>query len=83
MLSFLAIDTSPKWLLILFVCSGNPELIKDPVQSINCQRIEQSTYSLKHCQNSQTLDSVRVDPPYFVSKSKCVEITKIKDPNIG
>ena len=41
MFSFLAADTSPKWLLILFVCSGNPELIKDPVQSINCQRIEQ------------------------------------------
>ena len=82
MLSFLAIDTSPKWLLILFVCSGNPELIKDPVQSINCQRIEQSTYSLKHCQNSQTLASVRITSPYFVSKSKCVQIIK-KDPNIG
>ena len=52
MLSFLAIDTSPKWLLILFVCSGDPELIKDPTQNINCQRIKQSTYSLKHCQNS-------------------------------
>ena len=83
MLSFLAIDTSPKWLLILFVCSGDPELIKDPAQNINCQRIEQSTYSLKHCQNSQTLALVRVDPPYYVSKSKCVEIIKIKDPNIG
>ena len=83
MLSLLAADTSPKWLLILFVCSGNPELIKDPVQSINCQRIEQSAHSLKHCQNSQTLASVRVNPPYFVSKSKCVEIIKIKDPNIG
>ena len=82
MLSFLAADTSPKWLLILFVCSGNPELIKDPVQSINCQRIEQSTYSLKHCQNSQTLASVRITSPYFVSKSKCVQIIK-KDPNIG
>ena len=82
MLSFLAADTSPKWLLILFVCSGNPELIKDPVQSINCQRIEQSTYSLKHCQNSQTLASVRITPPYFVNKSKCVQIIK-KDPNIG
>ena len=83
MLSFLAIDTSPKWLLVLFVCSGDPELIKDPTQNINCQRIEQATYSLKHCQNSQTLALVRVDPPYFVSKSKCVEIIKIKDPNIG
>ena len=83
MLSFLAVDTSPKWLLILFVCSGDPELIKDPTQNINCQRIEQSTYSLKHCQNSQTLALVRVDPPYFVSKSKCVEIIKKKDPNIG
>ena len=82
MLSFLAIDTSPKWLLILFVCSGNPELIKDPVQSINCQRIEQSAHSLKHCQNSQTLASVRINPPYFVSKSKCVQIIK-KNPNIG
>ena len=82
MLSLLAADTSPKWLLILFVCSGNPELIKDPVQSINCQRIEQSTYSLKHCQNSQTLASVRITSPYFVSKSKCVQIIK-KDPNIG
>ena len=82
MLSFLAADTSPKWLLILFVCSGNPELIKDPVQSINCQRIEQSTYSLKHCQNSQTLASVRITSPYFVSKSKCVQIIK-KNPNIG
>ena len=82
MLSLLAVDTSPKWLLILFVCSGNPELIKDPVQSINCQRIEQSAHSLKHCQNSQTLASVRINPPYFVSKSKCVQIIK-KNPNIG
>ena len=82
MLSFLAADTSPKWLLILFVCSGNPELIKDPAQNINCQKIEQSTHSLKHCQNSQTLASVRVTPGYFVSKSKCVQIIK-KDPNIG
>ena len=82
MLSLLAADTSPKWLLILFVCSGNPELIKDPTQNINCQRIEQSTYSLKHCQNSQTLASVRITSPYFVSKSKCVQIIK-KDPNIG
>ena len=82
MLSILAADTSPKWLLILFVCSGNPELIKDPTQNINCQRIEQSTYSLKHCQNSQTLASVRITSPYFVSKSKCVQIIK-KDPNIG
>ena len=76
MLSLLAADTSPKWLLILFVCSGNPELIKDPVQSINCQRIEQSAHSLKHCQNSQTLASVGINPPYFVSKSKCVQIIK-------
>ena len=83
MLSFLAADTSPKWLLILFVCSGDPELIKDPTQNINCQRIEQTTYSLKHCQNSQTLASVRIASPYFVSKSKCVEIIKKKDPNIG
>ena len=82
MLSLLAVDTSPKWLLILFVCSGNPELIKDPVQSINCQRIEQSAHSLKHCQNSQTLASVGINPPYFVSKSKCVQIIK-KNPNIG
>ena len=82
MLSLLAADTSPKWLLILFVCSGNPELIKDPVQSINCQRIEQSAHSLKHCQNSQTLASVGINPPYFVSKSKCVQIIK-KNPNIG
>ena len=82
MLSFLAVDTSPKWLLILFVCSGDPELIKDPIQNINCQRIEQSAHSLKHCQNSQTLASVRINPPYFVSKSKCVQIIK-KDPNIG
>ena len=82
MLSLLAADTSPKWLLILFVCSGNPELIKDPVQSINCQRIEQSAHSLKHCQNSQTLASVRINPPNFVSKSKCVQIIK-KNPNIG
>jgi len=83
MLSFLAVDTSPKWLLILFVCSGDPELIKDPIQNINCQRIEQTTYSLKHCQNSQTLASARIVSPYFVSKSKCVEIIKKKDPNIG
>ena len=82
MLSLLAADTSPKWLLILFVCSGNPELIKDPEQNINCKRIEQSAYSLKHCQNSQTLASVRITTPYFVSKSKCVQIIK-KDPNIG
>ena len=82
MLSFLAADTSPKWLLILFVCSGNPELIKDPAQNINCQKIEQSTHSLKHCQNSQTLASVRITSPYFVRKSKCVQIIK-KDPNIG
>ena len=83
MLSFLAVDTSPKWLLILFVCSGDPELIKDPTQNINCQRIEQASYSLNHCQNSQTLASVRIASPYFVSKSKCVEIIKKKDPNIG
>ena len=38
MFSFLAVDTSPKWLLILFVCSGDPELINDPEQNINCQR---------------------------------------------
>ena len=82
MLSLLAADTSPKWLLILFVCSGNPELIKDPSQNINCQRIEQSAHSLKHCQNSQTLASVRINPPYFVSKSKCVQIIK-KNQNIG
>ena len=82
MLSLLAADTSPKWLLILFVCSGNPELIKDPAQNINCQRIEQSAHSLKHCQNSQTLASVGINPPYFVSKSKCVQIIK-KNPNIG
>ena len=82
MLSLLAADTSPKWFLILFVCSGNPELIKDPVQSINCQRIEQSAHSLKHSQNSQTLASVRINPPYFVSKSKCVQIIK-KNQNIG
>ena len=82
MFSFLTIDTSPKWLLILFVCSGDPELINDQEQNINCQRIEQSTYSLKHCQNSQTLASVRITSPYFVSKSKCVQIIK-KDPNIG
>tara|TARA_B100001013_G_C24394597_1_gene357482 strand:+ start:211 stop:462 length:252 start_codon:yes stop_codon:yes gene_type:complete len=83
MFSFLAADTSPKWLLILFVCSGDPELINDPEQNINCQRIEQSTYSLKHCQNSQTFASVRITPPYFVNKSKCVEIIKKKPPNIG
>ena len=82
MLSILAADTSPKWLLILFVCSGNPELIKDPEQNVSCQRIEQSTHSLKHCQNSQTLASVRITSPYFVRKSKCVQIIK-KDPNIG
>ena len=82
MLSILAADTSPKWLLILFVCSGNPELIKDPEQNVNCQRIEQSAHSLKHCQNSQTLASVRITSPYFVRKSKCVQIIK-KDPNIG
>ena len=82
MLSFLAINTSPKWLLILFVCSGDPGLIKDPAQNINCQKIEQSTHSLKHCQNSQTLAPVRITPPYFVSKSKCVQIIK-KDSNIG
>ena len=82
MLSLLAADTSPKWLLILFVCSGNPELIKDPAQNINCQRIEQSAHSLKHCQNSQNLASVGINPPYFVSKSKCVQIIK-KNPNIG
>ena len=82
MISLLAADTSPKWVLILFVCSGNPELIKDPSQNINCQRIEQSAHSLKHCQNSQTLASVRINPPYFVSKSKCVQIIK-KNPNIG
>ena len=82
MFSFLAVDTSPKWLLILIVCSGDTELINDPEQNINCQRIEQSAYSLKHCQNSQTLASVRINPPYFVSKSKCVQIIK-KNPNIG
>ena len=63
--------------------SGDPELINDPEQNINCHRIKQSTYSLKHCQNSQTLASVRIIPPYFVNKSKCVEIIKKKDPNIG
>ena len=82
MLSILAADTSPKWLLILFVCSGNPELIKDPEQNVNCQRIEQSAHSLKHCQNSQTLASVRITSPYFVRKSKCLQIIK-KEPNIG
>ena len=83
MLSFLAIDTSPKWLLVFFVCSGEPALIKDPKNDINCKKIEQQTYSLKHCQNTQTLTPARISPPYFLSKSKCVEIIKEKDPNVG
>ena len=39
MLSFLAIDTSPKWLLVFFVCSGEPALIKDPKNDINCKKL--------------------------------------------
>ena len=39
MLSLLAVDTTPKWLLILYICSGDPELINDPTKNINCQRI--------------------------------------------
>ena len=83
MISILAVKTSPKWLLVLYVCSGDPQLIKDPEQNINCKRIEEPAHSLKHCQNSQTLSLVRIMPPYFVSKSKCVEIIEKKDPNIG
>ena len=83
MFSLLAVDTTPKWLLILYICSGDPELIKDPTKNINCQRIEQPTHSLKHCQNTQTLTPARISPPYFLSKSKCVEIIKEKDPNVG
>ncbi|MBK47891.1 MAG: hypothetical protein CMI94_02560 [Pelagibacteraceae bacterium] len=83
MLSFLAIDTSPKWLLVFFVCSGEPALIKDPKNDINCKKVEQQTYSLKHCQNSQTLVTARINSPHFVVRSKCVEITKKKNPNIG
>ena len=83
MLSLLAVDTTPKWLLILYICSGDPELIKDPTKNINCQRIEQPAHSLKHCQNTQTLTPARISPPYFLSKSKCMEIIKEKDPNVG
>ena len=83
MLSLLAVDTTPKWLLILYICSGEPELIKDPTKDINCQRIEQPSYSLKHCQNTQTLTPTRLSPPYFLGKSSCIEIIKKKDPNVG
>ena len=83
MLSLLAVDTSPKWLLILYVCSGDPELIKDPKQNINCKRIEHPTYSLFHCQNEETLAPARILPPHFVKKSKCIEIIEKDNPNIG
>ena len=83
MLSLLAVNTAPKWLLILYICSGEPELIKDSTKDINCQKIEQPTHSLKHCQNTQTLTPARISPPYFLSKSKCVEIIKEKNPNVG
>ena len=83
MLSLLAVDTAPKWLLILYIYPGEPELIKDSTKDINCQKIEQPTHSLKHCQNTQTLTPVRISPPYFLSKSKCVEIIKEKNPNVG
>ena len=83
MLSLLAVDTAPKWLLILYIYQGDHELIKDSTKDINCQRIEQPTHSLKHCQNTQTLTPARISPPYFLSKSKCVEIIKEKDPNVG
>ena len=83
MFSLLAVDTSPKWLLILYICSGAPELIKDPKQHVDCQRIEQPTYSLKHCQNTETLTPTRIAPPYFIAKSKCVEVIKENDPSVG
>ena len=57
--------------------------IKDPTKDINCQRIEQPSYSLKHCQNTQTLTPTRLSPPYFLGKSRCIEIIKKKDPNVG
>jgi|TARA_B100000686_G_C15948294_1_gene552252 hypothetical protein len=83
MLTILAIDTSPKWLLILYVCSGDPQLSKDPEKDINCKRIEQPTFSLLHCQNEETLAPTRIGEPYYIKKSKCVEITKQNNPNIG
>ena len=83
MLSLLAVDTAPKWLLILYIYPGEHELIKDSTKDINCQKIEQPTHSLKHCQNTQTLTPARISPPYFLSKSKCVEIIKEKNPNVG
>ena len=82
MISFIAAKTSPKWLLVLFVCSGDPKLINDPTKKENCERMERPAFSLKHCQNSQTLASVRILPPLFVLKSKCVEIIK-NNPNVG
>ena len=53
------------------------------LDSFNIEGIEQPTHSLKHCQNTQTLTPARISPPYFLSKSKCVEIIKEKDPNVG
>ena len=83
MFSLLAVDPTPKWLLILYICSGEPELIKDPTKDINCQRIEQPSFSLKHCQNTQTLTPARLSSSYFLGKSKCVKIIKKKNPNVG
>lgn len=83
MFNLLALDTSPKWLLVLYICSGNPENIKNPAQDINCDKIEHPTYSLLHCQNEQTLAATRLPSKYFVSKSKCVEIIKKDNPNLG
>ena len=73
MITLLAVDVSPKWLLILYVCSGDPELIKNPKENINCKRIEHPTYSLLHCQNEDTLASPRIQSPYFIKESKCIE----------
>ena len=44
---------------------------------------EQPTYSLKHCQNTETLTPTRIAPPYFIAKSKCVEVIKENDPSVG
>tara|TARA_Y100000590_G_scaffold339643_1_gene387218 strand:- start:226 stop:477 length:252 start_codon:yes stop_codon:yes gene_type:complete len=83
MISLIAAKTSPKWLLVLFICSGDPNSKNDPIQDPNCKIVEQDTYSLLHCQNEQTLAFTRLPPNFHVRKSKCVEITKNKNPNIG
>ena len=83
MLTLIANQT-PSWMLILYICSGDPNLDLKPEQDPNFIKHEEATYSIVHCQNALTLATARPLPPNTnLRKGFCREITKLEDPNLG